>query len=230
MNRRPGYSTIELLWALLLGALVAGAAFTLLQTQSRLARSASDSAETSDALRTAAQVLSAETRWLVSARDVRALSTDSLSLRAFRGTGVVCALDPAYGGVVRYQGTRDPDPSKDSVLIERGANTELSAVVLGVVLNAACGGDPAVKLAVNQRLEVGDVVLVFESGNYYLTSGALRYRIGNGGRQPVTADLFDNRRTAFNTTPGAWSAALQTLAQRGRGAASAHVRLPFLQP
>ena len=230
MTRRAGYSAIELLIALLLGGLVSSAAIALLHGQSRLAHSMSDSADAAEALRTATQVLTAETRWLTPALDVRAIAPDSLSLRALRGSGVVCALDPAYGGIVRYRGLRDPDPSKDSVLIERGANTELSALVLGVVTaGSVCDSVPAIKLAVNQPLVIGDVVIVFESGNYYLSGGALRYRLGAGGRQPVTAAVLDDARSAFNNAPGAWGAQLGLQAQRGRGSATARVRLPFTQ-
>ena len=230
MSRRAGFGTIELLVALSLGALVAGAALALLQGQSRLARSAGDSADMAEAVRTATQVLSAETRWLAPASDLRALTPDSLSLRAFRGSGVVCALDPAYGAVVRYSGLRDPDPAKDSVLIERGANGELSAIVLGFVTGALCDSLPAIKLAVNQPLVVGDVVLIFESGNYYLTGGALRYRLGAEGRQPITSVLFDDSRSWFGSAPGNWSAQIGVIAQRGRSASTTRIRLPFQVP
>jgi hypothetical protein len=230
MTVRPGYSTIELLLALMLGALVSSAALALLHGQSRLAHSTSDSAEAAETLRTATQVLTAETRWLTRALDVRAVAPDSLSLRALRGSGVVCAIDSAYGAIVRYRGLRDPDPSKDSVLIERGANTELSALILGVVTaGAVCDSVPAIKLAVNQPLAVGDLLIVFESGNYYLSGGALRYRLGAGGRQPVTAALLDDARSAFNSASSAWSVQLGLQAQRGRGAETARVRLPFTQ-
>jgi prepilin-type N-terminal cleavage/methylation domain-containing protein len=230
MTMRCGYSMIELLMALSLAGLVSTAALALLHGQSRLAHSTSDSADAAETLRTATQVLSAETRWHTPALDVRAMMSDSLSLRAFRGSGVVCAVDPAYGGIVRYRGLRDPDPSKDSVLIERGANTELNALVLGVVTTGAvCDSLPAIKLAVNQTLNIGDVIIVFESGNYYLSGGALRYRLGAGGRQPVTAAVLDDARSGFDTVPGAWSVQLGLAAQRGRGSANVRVRLPFAQ-
>jgi hypothetical protein len=203
----------------------------LLVGQSRLARSAGDSADAAEALRTATQVLSAETRWLVPALDVRALTRDSLSLRALRGSGVVCALDPASGAVVRYRGLRDPDPAKDSVLIERGVNTELTALLLSVApTGALCDSVPAIRLAVNQPLAVGDVLLVFESGNYYLSGGALRYRLGGEGRQPVTGALFDDARSSFSSTAGGWSAQIGLSAQRGWSASSTRIRLPFQAP
>jgi type II secretory pathway pseudopilin PulG len=227
---RPGFSTIELLVALTLGALVAGAALALLVGQSRLVRSTGDAADAAEALRTATQVLSAETRWLVPTLDVRAVARDSLSLRALRGSGVVCALDPAYGAVVRYRGLRDPDPSKDSVLIERGPHTEVTALLLGVITTGAvCDSVPAIKLAVNQPLAVGDLLLVFESGNYYLSSGALRYRLGAEGRQPITAVLFDDARSSFGSA-ASWSALIGVTAQRGRSMSSTRIRLPFLKP
>ena len=36
------------------------------------------------------------------------------------------------------------------------------------------------------------LILVFETGTYHLSRGALRYRRGRGGRQPVTEEVLES--------------------------------------
>lgn len=44
---------------------------------------------------------------------------------------------------------------------------------------------------------VGIPVLLFESGSYHISDGAFRYRRGDGGRQPLTAERIDVGASAF---------------------------------
>ena len=39
------------------------------------------------------------------------------------------------------------------------------------------------------------VARIFERGSYHVSGGALRYRRGMGGRQPLTLDVFDDDRS-----------------------------------
>ena len=231
MKARAGYSTIELLISLTLGALVASAALALLQSQSRLARSLSATAQSAEALRTAAQVLGAETRWLLSDVDVRAFTSDSIGLRALRGSGVVCRLEPDGSAIVRYQGVRAPDPTKDSVLVARGAATEFTAALTAanpaaVPCDSAAAG---LHLGLDPAVEPGDALLIFESGNYYLSGSALRYRLGAEGRQPLTAELLADRLIKFSGGPGSWNAELATTPTQSQGSEAVRVRLPFVR-
>ena len=41
------------------------------------------------------------------------------------------------------------------------------------------------------------LVRLFERGSYHLSDDALRYRIGSGGRQPLTAPRFDPARSGI---------------------------------
>jgi hypothetical protein len=51
-------------------------------------------------------------------------------------------------------------------------------------------GETVISWTVQPAIDMASVLLLFESGNYYLTAGALRYRLGAEGRQPVTTELF----------------------------------------
>ena len=146
--------------------------------------------------RVARHVLFQEVRTGVPWVDWTIGSGDSVDIRAFRGTGIAC--DTAVAGsdiAVRYVGLRRPDPAKDSVLA-LSANGWWSASRLVALLSAAgrCGSSTGVGIEV-WRLDPpvpGAVVgRIFERGSYHLAAGALRYRRGFGGRQPITAVLLD---------------------------------------
>jgi hypothetical protein len=56
------------------------------------------------------------------------------------------------------------------------------------------GGDPEL-WSVDPPVPGALVVRVFERGSYHVSGGALRYRRGMGGRQPLTLDVFDDDRS-----------------------------------
>ncbi len=168
----------------------------LLQAQSRIARDITMRSERNDARRAALAVLGTELRALAPA-DVHALSADSIAARIFRGHAVVCGFD-ASDTFVRYRGLRLPDPAKDSALqlgVENvvavdGVRTDSSACVRSTGEEVL-----AVRWAAPPR--VGASWLLFESGSYHLSTYALRYRRAGDSRQPVTNEVFDDRRSAF---------------------------------
>ena len=228
MNR-AGYTLVELLFGLLLGSLISTTALKLLQSQSALARITAERGQRAEALRTATQVLTAETRPLMIDPDVRAFARDSLALRAFRGSGSVCALDRdrAY---VRYRGARAPDAAKDSLILLRDTSFEAVAALLTAFPAAGCSaapGESIYALASNPPLQLGDAIALFESGSYYLANGALRYRLGREGRQPVTTELFENSRTRFSIAAADLHALLTLRASSTTSQAALRVRLPF---
>lgn len=228
--KRPGHTLVELLFALTLGGMIATVALKLLQTQMTVARVTAERGRRAEALRTAAQVLTAETRLLVPERDVRALGPDSIALRAFRGAGIVCALEGTRAHL-RFRGSRAPDPTKDSILVLRDTIFEAVGALVASVPAAGCAaaaGEQIFALSSNLLLQTGDAVALFESGSYYLADGALRYRLGREGRQPVTNELFENRRTSFEAPGGADAHALLTLrASKSTARSALRVRLPF---
>jgi hypothetical protein len=213
--------------ALMLAGLLGSAAAALLQGQSALSRSAAHQAATAEALRTSAHLLAMETRWSDGMRDVRASAPDSLALRAFRASAVVLRIEPDGRLFARLHALRAPDPNKDSVLVLLEHGREESAQLVEATPSPLpCGSGTCFLLRISRPAQPASVLLVFESGTYYLTTRALRYRLGAEGRQPITAELFDDGQTYFDLalSKGAW---LSIRAPAG-GHDQLRVRLPFL--
>jgi len=119
---------------------------------------------------------------------------DSIALRAFRGTGLVCHSDSSSAQLhVTYGGEREPDPAKDSVLLLTGDGRREVRALEAVLTPGPCPG-PDPSRSATWVLSAGaspSVVLarLFERGSYHLSGSALRYRRG-GGRQPLTPEVF----------------------------------------
>ncbi|CAN5816112.1 hypothetical protein BH23GEM9_BH23GEM9_15300 [soil metagenome] len=193
-------SLAELLAALALTSLLGTLLTGLLIAQLRVARNVADRALAADAIRTVRVVLEGEGRRILR-EDVRALEPESLSIRAFRGAAVPCA-DSAGRVQVRYRGDRMPDLRKDSVLVIAalsGRSLQLidSRVVVPVASCVTRPGEVVLGWQLESAAPDAAVLLLFESGSYYMSSRALRYRIGSGGRQPLTAELFSNPYSQF---------------------------------
>lgn len=190
MRGRAGASLAEMLLVSVLFAMVLAAVAGVAGAQSRLAGAALDGTRLQEILRVADIVLGSEVRALAPA-DISALGPDSLRLRAFRGGGRICAGE-ADVLLVRYQGVRRPEPAKDSVLILGEADSRGAPRALrGVSGDDRCGGSLRLQLVPEPRDSLSSRrgwVLVFESGAYHLSGGALRYRRGAGGRQPLTEE------------------------------------------
>ncbi len=226
VKRPQGYSLVELLIALTLAGLLGAAAAALLQAQAGLSRMAAHQAQSAEVLRTAAHVLAMETRWSDARRDLRAANADSLALRAFRASAVVVRVEPDGRLLARLSALRAPDPAKDSLLILTDQGNEEAAQLIDAISSQfPCGPGECYLLRVSRPARAGDVLLLFESGTYYLTTRALRYRLGAEGRQPLTGEELDDRQTFFDLT--AASAWLGTRADP-RGTDRLRVRLPFL--
>ena len=186
---RPGVTLPELVLVAWLFSLVLLATARFAGAQAGLVAGSQDRVRAADAMRTADLVLTAELRYTTAAD--RVTGSDSVRLRAVRGSGVVC---PGGSGLhISYRGVRRPDPSKDSVaLVTDGATGGTVHALDGAVADPTCGDyrlmvDPPVSATAG-------LALVFETGAYYLTDGALRYRRGRGGRQPVTETVLEAGR------------------------------------
>jgi hypothetical protein len=188
---RPGLSLVELVVALPLVALAGVLLVTLLGTESRLAGHAADRSEALEAARTSAAVLGADLALLSPASDLAGLGADSAALRVFRGHALVCGF-VAGDPLVRYRGLRHPDPMKDSLLVLTATPEQVDVLAGSSPAPGTCtaaAGEEVFRLRTGTALRQHDAVLIFESGSYHI-AGALRYRRGAGGRQPVTADVF----------------------------------------
>ena len=182
------------------GAIVAAIVGGALVAQFRLARYSAELVLSADALRTASAVIHGELLRAAS-DDVRAVAADSVAIRAFRGRGVVCAVWPDRI-LVRYRGDRLPEPAKDSLLFLDGAGGGTALPVLDVehapVPCAAAADETGLRIRVDAAApSPHGMILVYESGRYYLSARAMRYRLGNEGRQPLTAEAFVTGRSAF---------------------------------
>jgi hypothetical protein len=184
-NRPGAASVIELVLVAWLFALVMTGIAGFAAQQGRLAALQRDGVRLAEAVRVGEVILGAELRHLTSVDLV--LGDDTARIRAFRGGGPVCAVD---GGVVHvlYRGVRAPEPAKDSVLLV-AAGWEQAHELTSTARSDGCGGSLRLVLA-TPPAEVPAVALVFETGVYSLTGDAIRYRRGQGGRQPLTEAIL----------------------------------------
>jgi len=206
MRGDAGWSLPEALVALLLGLLVVHLGLDALR---RLEAGRNRIAARTDALvalRVTRHVLRREVRHGVAGNDW-ALGDDSLSLRAFRGVGLVCVSDSARASViVSYAGDRAPDPDKDSVLLLGPlGDAEVAALSAAAPTTTVCpgpGSAGAAEWLLDRPAPTGTVAAkLFERGSYHLVDAALRYRRGGSGRQPLTPEVW-SAATRWTTSAG----------------------------
>lgn len=194
-----GSSLVEAVAVMTLTSIVMAVIAGICVAQMRLARAAAAHVAAAETVRTASSVLAGEARRMTAA-DVSGWSSDSLAVRAFRGSGLPCGTSPG-GVLVRYTGDRLPDPAKDSVLVVRAAADAavmLLAVAPAVGRCAALAGETILRLETSEPVPLAAVLLLFESGSYHLSTRALRYRIGSGGRQPLTTQSLTHPFSRFS--------------------------------
>lgn len=199
-----GASIVEVLVALLVGAVVVHLA---LHTAAVLARTSRDVEQRSDEMRAtvlAEVVLRDEIR-----RGAAVVSRDSIRLRAMRGIGVPCGRGPGPAEVVvAWRGARRPQPTKDSVeyvsdVGRRGVVDLLRATASTVVCDLSPDWGSVLVLQTDSPLPGSTVLIrVFEPGSYHLGDATLRYRSGRGGRQPLTAPAFQGDSSSFTQGHG----------------------------
>lgn len=195
--RRMGASAPEAIVALLLGLFLVHMG---LSTLARLRTVQTNLAARTDglvAMRVGRHVLRRELRHGRPGEDWSA-SDDSLVLRAFRGTALVCPHDTATVELtVAYGGDRRPDTSKDSILlIDAQGRRDVRALAAVTSATGPCAPTSSEELETwrfDAPVPPGAVVArLFERGSYHLNSSALRYRRGASGRQPLTPEVWSN--------------------------------------
>lgn len=196
---RAGASLVELVLVLVLFSLVLGGLGRFAAGQGRLARTQLEATRFAEAVRASRIILAGDIR-AVSVHDVVAIGPDSVRIRAFRGGGGVCSVSGAQLGV-RYRGYRQPDPTKDSVALITAVGEEYRAVE--EVSYAGCDGE-GILLGMDAAAAAEPAfILVFETGAYHLADGALRYRRGMSGRQPLVEAILSP--TSFRVQDGSIS-------------------------
>lgn len=153
--------------------------------------------------------------------DWRSFAPDSVQLRSFRGTGIVCAgLSSADTLFVRWSGIRNPNPNKDSldVLLEDGSRVQAD-LTSDRTTATRCPSDPA---AVLRRWTIAPaptgeetMARLWERGSYHLVDGVLSYRSrprkslsSKGSRQPVMPAVLSSPESRFQDDAGVLSLVL----------------------
>lgn len=204
---RAGVTLVESVIVLLLLLLVLGTVWTVTAGMGRAAAELADRGESLATTRAASWILQEELEGVLAPRDLSPPAGDSFSIRAFRGAAVVCAARESAELVVGWSGVRDPDSSKDSVLALRsdGTWTASALAARGPGFGSCAPTDRMTEERWTLDPPAQDAVLLrfFERGSYHLTDDAFRYRIGAGGRQPLTPPTIDPDRSALTVAaPG----------------------------
>lgn len=189
-----GFVAVEALVALLLSCFLLQLGSMVAVRVGRAVTVLAGRAERLGAARTTAWVLQQELDGARAALDVSRPSRDSMALRAFRGWAGPCTTIVGDGIIVRFRGVRSPDPDKDSVLVLDDAAQWRAYRLLGAdPLPSGCRPDEGAVLRLRLEHAPQQAVLlrIFEWGSYHLADGTFRYRLGSGGRQPLTPPVLD---------------------------------------
>ncbi len=219
--------------ALLMGLAVISLGWSSLARQRTVASRLTSEMDLLSARRLAAIVIGKELRAGVRGRDWMGPAADSLALRAFRGWGPVCGSGTGPGDIlVAYRGERAPNPAKDSVLILTASGwrrADLTGRASGARSCATDLGGVSESWTLDPPVTDALVVRIFERGSYHVSGGALRYRRGRGGRQPLTPVLFDDQRSTIEA--GVDRVVFRLVADGIRqGADTSSASLQFLTP
>jgi len=192
--------------SLLLGLAVISLGWSALAHQRAVASRLGADMDLLSARRLAGIVIGKELRAGVAGRDWLTPSTDSLSLRAFRGWGVVCGFGAEPGTIyLTYRGERAANPAKDSVLILTAEGWRRADLTASSSWGQSCAmdfGADAEVWTIDPPVPGALVARIFERGSYHVSGGALRYRRGLGGRQPLTSEVFDDDRSTLEVRSG----------------------------
>ena len=182
---RRGYTLAEALVALLVTGILTGCLAVVLRVVALAATRHAEASAAAETERTVAAILGREIR-AATASDA-SFGADSVRLRAFRGSGVVCSH--ARGSItLAYEGIRLPEDDKDSVLVITEAG-ESAHDVTGVASSDDCAPRSTIlTLDGADSLRAPLLALVFETGVYSIANRAFRYRLGSAGRQPLTEE------------------------------------------
>jgi len=190
--RCGGFSLIEAVVSILLGALIVAAAWMGLAQQRRAVENMTRRAESLATMRMARTSLA---RDVSSAGCCGSVSLDTVVLRVVRGFALPCQLDLApldpRSMPVRYIGIRAPNPNKDSIrgLTKHGSWLVMDLVEIGEIGGCdTTDGKRGLLLVGSGGLQTLVYAEVFEAGSYHLVGRALRYRGPGGTRQPLTPE------------------------------------------
>jgi len=210
----------EAIVALGLGLLVLGAFVGAATGSLRWIARLWEEAETVDLVHTVWAVLDEELRPGVPGRDWELHESGKwVSLRAFRGIARVCgpaAEDDTWAVAVR--GRREAEVGRDSVLVLGRDGGWRAFALESVERGGACLpriDEVAERWGWAQGSTAPPVLVrFFERGEYHLADGALRYRRGGGGRQPLTPERISDE-SGFEAISGGLEVVVRLLSRTG---------------
>jgi len=204
LRTRPGVTLVEAMCALLVGAVACGAIATLLRAEERLAQARGRRLQRMETVRIAATVLRRELLVAEPLADIAGAGRDTLALRLFRGFAITCGPAASGAVVVTYSGERLPDPTRDSLLPLLPADASPQPLSTVAAAPGACGQEARpLRLATPLAPVPGTPLLVFQHGTYSLSESAFRVQHGGEGKQPLTVEALDDRRTHLDLHVGA---------------------------
>ena len=213
-DSKLGFTLVEAILVMALLALLVPTAWKLFSTFRSAGMRVAMTAEGLETVRTVAWILGEEFSGTIPGWDRWSDGGDSVSLRAYRGFAIVEGKMPGGGLRVCYRGLRSPDPAKDSVLfLTDGGGWRPHALGSRVRGEAGCsaGGDGWTEIWIVDPESSSPVVgRLFERGSYHLAEGALRYRRGAGGRQPLTPERVGLARLESAGGALSWELVLST--------------------
>lgn len=201
---RRGFGVTELLVALAVGLLVAGLVARALAAARTAVEEMRATADRLVTVRVAREVVGGQGRaggW------TEPPAADSVAVRAYRGVALVCPTRvDSITLTVRVAGVRRASAEKDSVALLRADGSWVVRGLAGAALSRApCPGAarPADERWTLASPAPPDAVLArwFERGSFHLAGGALRYRRGRAGRQPLTPAVLSSGRSRFTVRP-----------------------------
>lgn len=132
-HARGGFTLVELIIAITVAGFVMGAIYRILTANQRFYTAQNQILDIQQNIRAVAQILPGELRELdASDGDIIEMSDTSITIKATRGFAVTCAPAIAATGQVTIKtsqtfGYRAIDPTRDSVLVFRDGNTQLTS-------------------------------------------------------------------------------------------------------
>lgn len=193
VSPRAGTTLVEAVVALLVGALLVHLVLSSLEAQRRAVAGLAGASEALSAVRMGRHLVGGDARAWSDTLAASAVGPDSFSLRIVRGMAVVCAA-PGPDLVVRTSGVRAPDPAKDSVVVLTATGVVRSAALAASESASGDGCPDGPGRTYRWSLDPAVPVVLaryFERGSFHLADGALRYRRGAAGRQPLTPEVVD---------------------------------------
>lgn len=227
---RRGFTLAELMIAVVLMLIVAGAGYQLLFTTQRLVLVQAEQVNLQSNVRGGAFVVANELRELSTMasgngnqNDIVRIAPSDITYRAMRGIGFICQIPGATQiriGRLDFSGYRDPQPIRDSAFVFLDGNPDTDAddtwlplAITNVSAGACPGTRPGITLTVSSNpslsgLEVGTPLRIYEimQLKLYQSQGEswLGARSVSGGEsiQPLLGPLADANGFELNYLDG----------------------------